>query len=211
MAAPTPQQQQSRRDRQIIVALTAAFTTGVGGGALIATVANELERLGLDGYMATWLAHMAGEPIHGPELKVLQGPAQRAEYPIAAAWRGLYLVNAAERLQHASEEGGDALTKAQEAEQRYYASHLMAEERRFRSAALVDAAAHTLADRTETPGLLGWRSVMDARTTPECAMADGRNFPADKRPVIGWPGSVHLRCRCTVGPALPGAPLLPSD
>ena len=51
---------------------------------------------------------------------------------------------------------------------------------------------------TSTPScaLVGWKAVMDSRTSAECAAANGKNFPADRPPVIGWPGAVHPHCRC---------------
>jgi hypothetical protein len=56
--------------------------------------------------------------------------------------------------------------------------------------------------------LLGWYSKMDARTTAECRAADHRNFHATQPPVIGYPGSVHMFCRCVPGPPFEGAKMV---
>jgi hypothetical protein len=53
--------------------------------------------------------------------------------------------------------------------------------------------------------VLGWRAVMDARTSAECRRADGKNFSVASRPLIGWPGSVHPHCRCRPVAAFAGA------
>jgi hypothetical protein len=74
-------------------------------------------------------------------------------------------------------------------------SHVAAARRRDDAASAVDAAAHEHGD------LLGWQTVLDERTTPECRAANGLNFYADDPPAIGAPGTVHGFCRCVaVGP-----------
>ena len=141
------------------------------------------------------------------------GPAQAIEQEMAAAWLALYLVAASERLADAAAEGDQALQAAIQAEERYFGQHLIAEERRMRAAAGVDTESRLNADRDQEgdlAGLLSWRAVLDRRTTPECRAANGSNFKADQMPAIGWPGAVHVHCRCTSGPPIPGAPLLPS-
>jgi hypothetical protein len=58
--------------------------------------------------------------------------------------------------------------------------------------------------------LLGWNTVHDSHTTPECRHADRKNFWADRMPLIGYPGMTHPNCRCWPGPPVPGAAILPS-
>lgn len=50
---------------------------------------------------------------------------------------------------------------------------------------------------------LGWYTVLDKRTSPECRAADGKNFDPLQPPTIGLPGTVHPRCRCLPGPPHP--------
>lgn len=157
-----------------------------------------------------WVSTLAAGEIESVDTGLTAvGPAQKVELAMAPKWRALYLVAASERLRLA--EQADKLRDAELLEETYFAHHLMAEERRLRSAALVDSAARLLSDRTETPDdLVGWRAVLDERTTPDCRAAHGKNFVATRMPEPGWPGAVHPRCRCSVGPATPGAPLIPS-
>jgi len=56
--------------------------------------------------------------------------------------------------------------------------------------------------------LLGWHSVNDRRTSPECRAANRHNFRADDMPLIGFPGAVHPHCRCWPGAPFPGAPMV---
>lgn len=56
--------------------------------------------------------------------------------------------------------------------------------------------------------LVGWYAKMDDRTSAECRAANGRNFLAFTPPVIGYPGGVHLHCRCIPGPPHPGAKMV---
>lgn len=149
------------------------------------------------------------------DLGVPQGPAQAIETELAGAWLASYVGAALERLTEANPDTLDA--EAWDKERRYFDLHRDAEERRMRSAAHQDMTAKLNSDRPdfarvgeEEVQLLNWHSVIDARTTPECRWAHGQNFRADQQPIIGWPGSVHLSCRCTAGPAIPGAPLMPS-
>ena len=218
--AQTTQQQQRQRDEEILVALAAAFTAGGGAYVILLTVRNLLTELsvGLPYDVANWLATMASSPL--PEaggVGVPEGPCQVIEAEHAPAWRAMYLVAAAERLREALPTETEAMptsaiTAAKVAEERYFRKHVEAEDRRMRSAALQDMAAKLTEDRVleAEDQLLNWHAVMDERTTYECAQANGRNFRADRMPVVGWPGAVHVKCRCTAGPAVPGAPLLPS-
>jgi SPP1 gp7 family putative phage head morphogenesis protein len=105
--------------------------------------------------------------------------------------RARYIVAAAARLSKAAEDG--QLAKALKLEQAYAQMHLLTGRKRRAGAALLDAAAK----RTRA-GLLVWRTVMDSRTTPDCAALNGRIFHITDPP--GIPGAMHLRCRCSVEP-----------
>ncbi len=137
------------------------------------------------------------------------GPVEQAVRDAEPAWLALYLVRATERLAAAAAQGPDELRSAESAEVRYSQLQRAASARRAACAREVDRAAQIYADR-EPEGLLGWAAVIDGRTTPECRWANGRNFDATRPTVIGVPGSVHLRCRCSVRAPIPGAPLIPS-
>ena len=120
--------------------------------------------------------------------------ARRITKPEEATFRGLYLVNAAERRIAGKR------TIAQE--NAYLVAHVKAAVARKRAwAALKDA-------EKRWGELLSWRAVHDERTTPDCLALDGKNFFAHSPPGGTPPGAKHWRCRCVAGPPLSGAPVV---
>lgn len=101
--------------------------------------------------------------------------------------RGWFAVNALKRLAKAEDKRAQM-----QSERRYFKAHQDAQARRRVVSEQVDAAANRYGP------LLGWRAQMDERTTGECRNANGRNFRADHRPAIGYPGTVHPHCRCEI-------------
>lgn len=71
--------------------------------------------------------------------------------------------------------------------------HLEAGRNRHQRASDVDRAAKRFGPR------LGWHAKMDAQTSEECRLANGRNFDVSRVPAIGYPGTVHPFCRCKPG------------
>ena len=201
----------SRHNHAVFLQITALFVM-VGFGSVFA-ILGDLRRLLMalrpapsPAAVEAVVYRVLSQGMPAPDLPsgFTGGPAYRAEEEAAAAWRAIYAVAATDRLSNPTD-----FDLAVERELQNYTLHTEAEERRLRAAALVDAAAQLMSDRT-TDNLLGWRAVVDDRTTPECRAAHGCNFRADRMPLIGWPGAVHMRCRCSAGPPIPGAPLLPS-
>lgn len=126
--------------------------------------------------------------------------------------RAQFLVNCAYRLEQSIREGDargldprQVLDAAVARERRYLAQHAEAIWGRSQAGARVDSAASLYGP------LLGWNTVLDRHTSAECKAANGKNFQADRIPVIGYPGAVHPHCRCYPGPPHPGAALLPSE
>lgn len=201
----------TRREKALVAALVALFTAGAVGYGLMLGIRAALITFGLPFEIATRLADMASTLTTYPDLGLGEvGPMQTLEERQALAWRSLYILAAAQRLGEATD-----FEHAMAIEHGYFLRHVAAEERRVRAAALVDVTKRLLGDRTEEQAdshvpLLGWRAVVDDRTTPECKWANGRNFRADRIPVIGLPGGVHPRCRCVAGPPIKGAPMIPS-
>ena len=100
-----------------------------------------------------------------------------------------------------------ALSQAVQRETGYYALQLAAGRNRAMAGAAVDSAAMNIGGL-----LLGWYSRNDRKTCDVCRGADRHNFWADQMPQIGYPGMVHLGCRCWPGPPVPGAPMIePSE
>lgn len=108
--------------------------------------------------------------------------------------RGWFAVNAIKRLAK-SENPREQL----KTERVYFDAHKKAQAKRKAVSDQIDAAAARYGP------VLGWRAQMDPRTTAECRQANGKNFRADRRPSIGYPGTVHPNCRCEITAPYPNA------
>lgn len=115
--------------------------------------------------------------------------------------RAAYVVNSMMRLRKAIEDArahGQSLNEAEQSvrtsEAVYFRQHVQAAGNRMAAASKIDALASSYGP------ILGWYAQEDRRTTPECRAADGKNFSALYPPEIGWPGVVHMNCRCQPGP-----------
>ncbi len=104
-------------------------------------------------------------------------------------YRAAFLINSSRRVAEAADP--EAQLKR---EQQFWNAHIAASNRRLLMSKMTE-------DEAQRHGpLLGWNAKIDARTTEECRAANGRNFYAYSPPVIGYPGAVHLYCRCVPGP-----------
>jgi hypothetical protein len=126
------------------------------------------------------------------------GPAASAIAIAQMNFRAAYLVNAVVRLQN-SVNAAVSLSDALGTEARFYGLHVKAQDNRADSARRVDQVSGGDPDQ-----LLIWDATLDKNTTPECAAADGLTFTASTPPIIGYPGAVHVQCRCDSEPAPPG-------
>lgn len=189
MAQQQPQQSNAAA-AAVLVPLLAAGVTTVGLAAGLATAA------GVSVVVARAILSMPGA-LELPQT-VPPGPASAAVKASERTYRALYLVSAARRVR-AALDGGTNLTDAVRSELPNLKAHLAAQANRRQAALAVDKAAarHGL--------VLGWKAVMDSRTSAECAAANGKNFEVTRRPAIGWPGAVHPHCRCRPVPAFAGA------
>ena len=112
--------------------------------------------------------------------------------------RAAYLIMAGRRIGTAvirEHTTPGSIAKALQAEARYVRQHLEAVVKRNEATKKVVSAAYRYGEQ------LGWWSVLDERTSPECRKAHGSNFEAGDPPRIGYPGTVHSSCRCKPGPA----------
>lgn len=105
-------------------------------------------------------------------------------------FRAAYLVNAVQRLS----ESDKAHTQNVLGELNNYRKHVRADNQRVYGAQRLQAAVNSYGP------LLGWYSVVDERTTPECLAMNGKNFNPEDPPAAGLPGVTHVNCRCRPGP-----------
>jgi hypothetical protein len=186
---------------------TLAQTGALSGLALVLAVRRTLVDHGVPEGIAIYLSGYTASSVPTRQSPFPPGPAARlmvADVPYYRAW---YITNACRRLERTPDDPA-AMAK----ESRYFRLHLNAMSNRLARADEMDRAAADVArpgSRTHRP-LLGWRAVMDDRTTAECRAANGKNFYADREPLIGWPGTVHTKCRCRPTAPHPGAAVLPS-
>jgi len=168
----------------IIVALLAPWR--IGRNAVLAA-------LGLANHAVKARPKLA---VHGIGRTVEEAPAREVARTVAADdayYRAAYLVRAATRIQRAIDDGASPREAVRD-EKRHYDAHRAARENRLDVAARVGAAAVLFGP------LLGWYRDPTADSEAECIAADGANFRAAQAPLIGYPGSVHPRCRCKAGP-----------
>jgi hypothetical protein len=197
-------------DSGLIALIAAALTTGATVGAMVGVLLPRFYGSGIDGYgLTVGLRLVMSQPW--PQVR---GPASRVMARAEGAFRAAFVLNAARRVTAAAvrpAEGvsrAEALAGAVAAERRFFELHKAAAAKRQTAARAVDFAAKRVGTPTgDGRVLLGWSATLDGRTTVECRAADGTNFWADEPPVIGYPGTVHVHCRCRpVAPSL-GAPM----
>lgn len=206
-AQPPPPQPPSDDD------LAAAAAVALGAAVTVAGVTAVLSRLYGRAGVERLALQSAVQVVMSmpPEVAGIAGPATAQIEYLNRVRRGQMVLAIGRRLtadmRKARSEGrspGKALLDGVSRETRYFGQHRDAIWSRAKAAMAVDMAAlqHGL--------LLGWHTHIDDRTTPDCRAADGKNFRADAMPLIGYPGTVHAKCRCEpVGP-FPGAPVLSS-
>lgn len=117
---------------------------------------------------------------------------------IELLYKGFYAVNAAARVAGASDR-----VAAFHKERLYHRQHLDAAEHRHGIWLSMDSMRGIYGD------VLGWYSVLEPSTTPECRAAHGQNFRVTVPPAIGYPGMVHGKCKCTPGRPHAGGAVLP--
>jgi hypothetical protein len=213
---PLPQQDDALDDTALalaIAALLAGATAAVAAAGVAAMIAALKLRFKLTS--AAWQAlgavlglvtekphPVAGAGGQASAQVSRMNAARRAQYVVAAAKR---VLGAARDARAKGEPVGAAVRDALATERRYYQMHLAAMANR------ADAAAETDTAAAKYGKLLGWKSVLDSRTSAECRAAHGKNYLASRMPDIGFPGAVHPSCRCEPVASWPGGKLLPGS
>jgi hypothetical protein len=210
-----PQQTPSQRDRQIIAGIAAILAAGVATSAAMSTLTALLAPLRINPAAARGAYQVAIRVTGKGSRSTTAGPAEKATRQAADTYRAAYILAAARRINDAvSAAGGPAaqraaLTAAIQRETRYAGQHVHAQANREASARAVDVASARVGKaQPDGTRLLGWKAVMDDRTSAECRAANGRNFSATRPPAIGLPGAVHPHCRCKPVKAYAGAGLV---
>lgn len=214
-AQPPPQQQDDGLDD---AALAVAIAALLAGAAVTASYA-----AGVTGMLAVLKARfrLSGEAFQAlgavlslvterpPAVTGVIGPASEQTSRMNAARRAQYVIAASKRVLAAARQARaknasvrDAVLAQLARERKFYAMHQQANWNRTAAAGRVDMAA------MEHGPILGWLSVLDSRTSAECRSAHGKNFYASAMPDIGFPGDVHLSCRCLPSAPWPGGKLL---
>lgn len=147
-----------------------------------------------------------------------EGAASKAQFSAELRYRAAFILNSARRVSVELTSGGgvvpgaggssgsngggggvvESARKALAKEREYWQRHRDAQDRRAEAARVVDENEKMFGSR------LGWYARRDARTTAECLAAHGSNFEVGSRPDVGYPGQVHVFCRCRPGPPWPG-------
>lgn len=133
------------------------------------------------------------KPIQYAGIATLPSESATSESAeLEATYRAHYILAASRRVQRAVA-AGESREDALRRERVYFNQHIEAVSNRKRAASAVDKARARYGDD------LGWYAILDARTSPECREANGKNFNATRIPPIGYPGAVHPHCRCKPG------------
>jgi hypothetical protein len=149
------------------------------------------------------------EKFPQPTLQAI-GAAQREVIKMNTMRRAAYIPTAVQRVTTALESdrargytNAAAVKRANAAEDRWFAQHVRADYQRMAAANRIDGL------QMQHGNVLGWHAVKDKKTTASCLAADGNNFSAITPPQIGWPGVVHMNCRCYPGEPFKNAEMLP--
>ncbi|UTN91839.1 capsid maturation protease [Streptomyces phage Stuff] len=193
-----PEQPPPEDDGEMVEAILAILAVGA---AVDATAKSLAVVLGVPFGIALEFLTALGKAA----LKAFRGATVKEKTPTAVGlatranlrYRAAFIIRALRRIMAAPDK-----KLALKRELEFWKGHLKANARRIAVARRIDWA------RGRYGELLGWYAKMDNRTSAECRAADGRNFTALEPPVIGYPGSVHLHCRCVPGPPHPGAKMV---
>jgi SPP1 gp7 family putative phage head morphogenesis protein len=184
------QQREQKRptDAEIITIIAGALAMNASASATATTLGPLVGFPSAD--LLPLLVIAKSRPINYGIATIPSATASAESSGLEPTYRAQYVLSAARRL---SGLAGGEREEALRREQRYFNQHLQAVANRRRAASEVDKARAQFGDE------LGWYAQMDSRTSEECKQAHGKNFSVTRIPPIGWPGSVHPRCRCKPG------------
>lgn len=197
-------QGQPLSEDQTVTAIVSLMAVGASVELLTPKIQALLRPLGIPGDATALAVKIAmAAPINSRQATRLDTPAVKTTVLTERTFRATYILNASRRIAQAQKERQPASQILNE-ERRWFAAHRQNADRRHQKAKEVDVAAERYGDT------LGWYAKRDSRTSAECLAAHGKNFNANNRPLIGFPGTVHPHCRCRPGPPHANASLLTS-
>lgn len=211
-APPQQPQQQPPGDHDLTAAIIAALGAYFTAEALTRALRAPFKAAGIGGAALAAVASLVASWPH--EVMEGTGPATRWAVRANLSRRASFFLHAAKRVQQAvtaarsqGQPLGAAARDALGDERRFMSQHIAASTQRIAAASAVDGMA------AMNGNLLGWLAVKDKRCTPGCAWASGKNFRADRPPVIeghpSLPGAVHgASCRCRPVPPFRDAPVM---
>lgn len=132
--------------------------------------------------------------VAAPMAAALEAIAETVETTLEMVLLAYFLTRALRRIAEAPDKPAQL-----DKERTYAGSQSKARDNRERARRIVQEMA------AKHGNVLGWFAVRDAVTTADCRWAHGKNFYADRKPTIGYPGAVHVNCRCVPVPPWPGA------
>lgn len=209
--APPQQSQQPPSDHDLTAAILTALGAYFTAQALTRALSAPFRAAGISGAALAGVASLVASWPH--EVMEGTGPATRWAVRSNLTRRANFFLAAARRVQHAvvaaRSQGQPVMAAVRDAlgdERRFMSQHIAASTQRVQAASAVDgmAAMHG--------NLLGWQARQDKAVSEGCKAASGKNFRADRPPVVeghpSYPGTVHLHCRCMPVPPFPDAPVM---
>lgn len=205
---PPPPQAPPRQEPALLASVITVLAAGITVTGITSALSGSLRAAGVGHRALTAVASLMlswpGDVLEGT------GPAARWAVRTNALRRAQFFMSACKRVQAAvvaarsrSDPVREAVSMAVATERGYLAQQAAMNHQRVAAATRTDGAAG------EHGNLLGWNAVRDARCTPECRAAGGKNFRADRPPLIGYPGASHPGCRCYPSKPFTDAPVLP--
>jgi hypothetical protein len=195
------QQQQQQSNAALVAAATVILGAALMPSFALPALADLLGIMRGDilGLTALRIALSLLEEYPAPAMEGI-GAAQTAIIRENELRRSAYTVTASSRLRLAladarahGQDMPEAERTVREVERRYFQQHVQATAQRMHAATNIDDLALRYGP------VLGWYAAKDRKVTAECKDADGKNFSALSPPAIGWPGIVHVNCRCQPG------------
>lgn len=183
-------EKQPRDDAALITAIAGALVVGASAQATATTLA---PIVGIPAPSLLPILIIARvKPLSYGIATLPSATALTESQSLEPTYRAQYVLAGSRRVQ-AAVDAGTPRREAIAREKVYFEQHLHAVRNRFNSAQQVDNASKKYGP------VLGWHATLDSRTSKECREAHGKNFEVTTRPAIGYPGSVHPRCRCRAG------------